>query len=299
MKHFAIILLVAILLVSSAVFAIDEKTDRSADEKAIRAHIDKIIRAYINKDRDTVKATHSDNWRGFLSGSRKIIRGIDGYMATVDGQGVLDKRNRWRIVDYKFVDYDTVFYGDTGVVSYIAEFFWQDGEWKGSYFLRSIDIYAKEKGEWNQVASNIGPLPEEENAADSTLRTITTEMRQRLMKARDDVWRGFFTNDTAKLKKLIPKEIVAINPGNSAFDDQAAIFAAAKAQAESGAKLIKLEFPRTEIQMYGSTVIMYSQYSYVIETNGKSETYSGRATEIFVVKGDTIENVGWHLDAGK
>lgn len=299
MKNFAIISLVAILLVSSAVFAFDEKTDRSADEKAIRAHIDKIIRAYINKDRDTVKATHSDNWRGFLSGSRKIIRGIDGYMATVDGQGVLDKRNTWRIVDYKFVDYDTVFYGDTGVVSYIAEFFWQDGEGKGSYFLRSIDIYAKEKGEWNQVASNIGPLPEEQNASDSTPRTITTEMRQRLTKARDDVWRGFFTNDTAKLKKVIPKEIVAINPGNSNFDDQAAIFAAAKAQAESGAKLVKLEFPRTEIQMYGSTVIMYSNYLYVIETNDKTETYSGRATEIFVVKEDTIENVGWHLDAGK
>jgi hypothetical protein len=288
------------LFILSTVFAFGEATDRTADEKAIRDHIDKIIRAYIAKDRDTVKRTHSDNWRGFLSGSRTIIRGIDGYMSTVDGQGILNKGNTWKLVDYKFVDYDIVFHGDTGVVSYIAEFFWRDGESKGSYFLRSIDIYAKEKGKWNQVASNIGPLPEEDQYQwSSTFRILSNEEHKRLMKAREEVWYAFFANDTAKLQRLISKETVAINPGNPKFDDQAAIFAAAKAQAGTGAKLSRLEFSNTMIQVYGSTVIMYSNYVLDLDVKGVKETNSGRATEIFVIKGDTIENVGWHLDTMK
>jgi len=287
------------LFILSIVFAFGEVTDRNNDEKAIRDHIDKIIRAYIAKDRDTVKRTHSDNWRGFLSGSRTIIRGIDGYMSTVDAQGILNKGNTWRLVDYKFVDYDIVFYGDTGVVSYIAEFFWQNGENKGSYFLRSIDIYAKERGEWNQVASNIGPLPDDQDQWSSTFRILSPDQHKRLLKAREEVWHAFFANDTAKLKKLIPKETVAINPGNPKFDDQAAIFSSAKASAESGAKLTRLEFSNTMVQVYGSTVIMYSNYVLDLELKGKKETSSGRATEIFVIKGDTIENVGWHLDSGK
>lgn len=285
------------LLILSTVYAFGQAADRTADDKAIRTHIDKIIRAYTAKDRDTVKRTHSNNWRGFLSGSRTIIRGIDGYLSTVDGQGILNKENTWRLVDYKFVDYDIVFYGDTGVVSYIAEFFWRDGDSKGSYFLRSIDIYAKEKGAWNQVASNIGPLPEEDRHQwSSTFRILSNEEHKRLTKAREEVWYAFFANDTAKLKKLIPKEIVAINPGNPKFDDQAAIFASAKASAENGEKLTRLEFSNTMIQVYGSTVIMYSNYVLDLEVKGVKETNSGRATEIFVIKGDTIENVGWHLD---
>lgn len=87
------------LFILSTVFAFGEVTDRNTDEKAIRNHIDKIIRAYIAKDRDTVKRTHSDNWRGFLSGSRTIIRGIDGYLSTVDAQGILNKGNTWRLLD--------------------------------------------------------------------------------------------------------------------------------------------------------------------------------------------------------
>jgi len=64
-------------------------------------------------------------------------------------------------------------------------------------------------------------------------------------------------------------------------------------------KLVKLEFPTTEIQVYGSTVIMYSDYIYEIENKGRVQKSSGRATEIFVIRNNTFENVGWHLDDGK
>jgi hypothetical protein len=33
--------------------------------------------------------------------------------------------------------------------------------------------------------------------------------------------------------------------------------------------------------------------------NGKRETASGRATEMFVRRGDELVNVGWHMSSGK
>lgn len=132
------------------------------DARKIRAHIDKIFQAYINKDRETVKSTHSVNWRGFLSNSDKILRGIDDYMKEADGQGALDKQSSWRLVGYKMLDYDIIFQGGNGIVCYIAELFWVNDAAKGSYKLRSIDIYGKEGGDWNQIASNIGPVPKRE-----------------------------------------------------------------------------------------------------------------------------------------
>jgi len=68
---------------------------------------------------------------------------------------------------------------------------------------------------------------------------------------------------------------------------------------DSGGKLLRLEFPKTEIQVYGNTVIIYTTYLYEIEVNGQKSTSSGRATEMFVRRGDNLVNVGWHMDSGK
>src|SRR5918912_3304824 len=42
---------------------------RAADRQAIRAHIDKIFRAYIERDCNTIRATHAQNWIGFTGGA--------------------------------------------------------------------------------------------------------------------------------------------------------------------------------------------------------------------------------------
>lgn len=151
-----IIIFIALFIINAA----QRPINRADDEKAIRAHIDKIVRAYMGRDSATVRQTHSKNWRGFLSGTQKILRGIDDYMNEAKGSGIFNNTNTWRIVNYRFVDYDIVFHENTGIVNYVSEMFWEDGQNKGSYKLRSIDIYGKEDGHWNQVASNIGPLPE-------------------------------------------------------------------------------------------------------------------------------------------
>jgi hypothetical protein len=152
--------IIVIFIMLFIINAAQRPTNRVDDYNAISAHIDKIFRAYIARDSVTVRQTHSKKWRGFLSGSNKILRGIDDYMNEAVGSGIFDKKNSWRIVSYQFLDYDIVFHENTAIVNYIAELFWEDGGQKGSYKLRSIDIYGKENGHWNQIASNIGPLPE-------------------------------------------------------------------------------------------------------------------------------------------
>ena len=101
------------------------------------------------------------------------------------------------------------------------------------------------------------------------------------------------------MDKLIPEEAIAIDSGSEAWSNRAAIMAGAQSFANRGAKLVRLEFPKTEMQIYGAAVIVYTTYVYEIEANGKRTKESGRGTEIFVRRGNELVNVGWHLDAGK
>src|SRR5215510_10253077 len=59
--------------------------DRVADRAAIRAHIESIFQAFIDKDAEKLRATHAEDWRGFLEGSPVAIRGISEYMQAVSG----------------------------------------------------------------------------------------------------------------------------------------------------------------------------------------------------------------------
>ena len=53
-------------LVTGAAAAADD--DRTADREAIRAHIDRIFQAFIKKDAAELRATHDENWLGYLEG---------------------------------------------------------------------------------------------------------------------------------------------------------------------------------------------------------------------------------------
>ena len=69
---------IALLLLTAA--ALPAADDRAADREAIRAHIDRIFQAFIHKDLAELRATHDENWLGYLEGSRTVIRGIEDYM---------------------------------------------------------------------------------------------------------------------------------------------------------------------------------------------------------------------------
>jgi ketosteroid isomerase-like protein len=281
--------------------------ERAADAAAIRAHIESIFQAFIDGDQDKIFATHSEDWRGFLEGSHAPIKGIDDYMRA-NGIEWPRPANAPKLTPYlpagttyKMSDFDVHFYGpELGVASFFGEFQRRDGETTITLRrFRIMDVYAKRKGSWIQVASHTVIDPEWRAAQMSQSMTITPQIRQRILAAREAVWKAWFTNDRAALERLIPEETIAIDNGNEGWSDRAAVLAGAKRFVESGGKLVRLEFPKTEIQVYGNTVIIYTTYLYETEINGKRSTASGRATEMFVRRGDELVNVGWHMDSGK
>ena len=297
--------LVLVLCLSVGAFASigNDEADRAADAAAIRAHIESIFQAFIDGDEQKIFATHSQDWRGFLEGSRTPIKGIDEYMRAngIDWPKPANAPKPGPYfpagTTYKMSDFDVQFYSpELAVASFFGEFV-RDGVTLRRF--RIMDVYAKRKGGWIQVASHTVIDPEWRAQQTSQPMTIGPGIRERILAAREKVWRAWFANDRATLEKLIPEEVIAIDNGGEGWSNRAAVLAGAQRFAESGGKLVKLEFPKTEIQVYGNTVLIYTTYAYETEVNGKRTSASGRATEMFVRRGDELVNVGWHMDAGK
>ncbi|HXZ10824.1 MAG TPA: nuclear transport factor 2 family protein [Candidatus Sulfotelmatobacter sp.] len=266
---------------------------RSADRDAIHAHIDKIFQAYMHKDAATIRATHASQWIGFQSASTTAIQGITGYMKDVDGY----LNGPVRISDYKMIEFNVVFYGDVALVPYVAGVTYEYPGGKFTQKLRVLDVYAKLDGGWNQVGSDTQIHPDSIAALMENLRPLSPAGKQELLAAREAVWRAWFANDAARLTELIAPELIAIEVGEKwqSRDDE---LAAAKDFAARGGKLVRLEFPETEIQAYGATAILYTKFKLETEADGKQSSLSGRATEMFVRRQGKWVNVGWHLDSG-
>jgi ketosteroid isomerase-like protein len=285
----------------------ESRDEREADAAAIRAHIESIFQAFIDGDIEKIHATHSDDWRGFLEGSRAPIKGIDEYMRA-NGIEWPRPANAPKSTPYfpagtgyKVSNFDVKFYGpDLAVASFFGDF---DRKIGGATVtirrFRIMDVYAKRKGRWIQVASHTVIDPEWRLQQMSQLQTVSSEIRQQILNTREAVWKAWYANDRAALEKLIPEEAIAINARSEAWSNREAIFAGAQRSAESGRKLVKLEFPKTEMQIYGNAIIIYTTYLCEIEANGKRTMESGRGTEMFVRRGDELVHVGWHLDSGK
>ncbi len=310
-------LLLPALLITAALLTVAQaqsptsgatKDGRDADRAAIRAHIESICQAFLDGDTQKIHDTHSEDWRGFLESSRTPIRGIDEYMKAngikwpAPANAPQPTRNPNR--GFRLEDFDVIFYGpELATACFNLDFWRKSGETlETTTRYRILDVYAKRGGHWIQVASHTVIHPEwpEWTAKQNTApATLPPQMRQRLLESREAVWRAWFANDRAKLDQLIPAELIAINSGGGNWNNRAEVLAGAKSFAESGAKLVRLEFPRTEIQAYGRTFIIYTTYLFETELNGKREVSSGRATEIFVLRDGQFVNTGWHLDSGK
>ena len=123
--------------------------------------------------------------------------------------------------------------------------------------------------------------------------------REEILKVRESVWRAWFANDAKALERLVPADTIVISSDEAKWKNQADILRTAAEFQADGGKLLRLEFPRTEIQRFGEVAIIWT--SYVVETveNGKPVVVSGRATEIFVRRKGEWVNPGWHTDSFK
>ena len=133
----------------------------------------------------------------------------------------------------------------------------------------------------------------------STMLPAQTQRDNQLYKVRNSVWRAWFSNDVKALHALVPADAIVISGGEQNWKHQAEVLQSAADFQSAGNKLVRLEFPHTEIQYFGKVAIVWSDYLVETESHGKRAISSGRASEIFVKRNGRWINPGWHTDSTK
>jgi ketosteroid isomerase-like protein len=126
-----------------------------------------------------------------------------------------------------------------------------------------------------------------------------TKDRAAILAARDAVWRAWFAGDIPTLKQLVPAETIVISAGEETWKHQAEVLQSSEEFHASGGKLVRLEFPHTELQRFGDVAVTWSTFRLETDVNGKRATDTGRATEIFILRSGRWVNPGWHTSPGK
>jgi len=142
-------------LASTPLQSIPQETETGKTSQVLIEHVHQIFQAFIARDRDRIRALHTDDWIGFLGPSTNIERGIEDYMRNAD----LSLAS-FRGVGYELLESEVQVFGDLAIVYYIARYDYEseDGS-KGSIPLRSVDIFRRADGEWCQSASHISVIP--------------------------------------------------------------------------------------------------------------------------------------------
>ncbi len=139
------------------------------------------------------------------------------------------------------------------------------------------------------------------SASDSTGSVATGDIdaptRQQLLAARDAVWQAWFSNDTAHLQKLLPPAVAAgqADGTTNQWEDRRKTLDDAEQFVAGGGKLVKLEFPRTEIRLAGDVAVVFSTFEFETDRNGQQHTTRGRSTEVFVRRNGEWVNPLWYL----
>ncbi|SRR5579871_6477739 len=120
---------------------------------------------------------------------------------------------------------------------------------------------------------------------------------QALLQVRETVWRAWFAGDIKTVEALVPPETIVLSGGEEKWKHQADILQSAVEFHAQGGKLVRLEFPRTEVQHFGDVAIVWSSYIVETEVAGKRSTSTGRANEIFVWRDGHWLNPGWHTES--
>jgi ketosteroid isomerase-like protein len=133
----------------------------------------------------------------------------------------------------------------------------------------------------------------------ATLRATPQADDTELLQVREQVWRAWFAGDIKTLERLVPPDTIVMSGGEEQWKHQAEVLRTSVEFHAKGGKLVRLEFPRTEIQHDGDVAIVWSSYTLELEVAGKKSGGSSRVTEIFVKKNGKWTNPGWHTDEEK
>ena len=120
-----------------------------------------------------------------------------------------------------------------------------------------------------------------------------------LLRVRESVWRAWFAGDTKTLQQLVPPDTIVMSGGDEKWKHQGDVLRSAIEFHAKRGKLLRLDFPRTEVQHFGDVAIVWSSYTLETEMDGKRTASSSRVTEIFVRHHGRWTNPGWHTDVEK
>jgi ketosteroid isomerase-like protein len=282
------LLLIGCLTVSAA------DDGRDADRAAIRAHIDRIFQAFIHKNSAELRATHAADWLGYLEGSRTMIRGVEGYM---NYSGYFEPNSGYGMTGYKMREFDMIFHGDAAFVCFVADVDAQTPNGPFHRTLRITDFYTRKNGAWIQNGSDTDLHPESYDAQIAMPRGLGDKEKKALFDARESVWRAYFAGDRGTLQKLLPEELIAVDPAGGNWGNRQSVLEQSARFAAGGGKLVRLEFPKNELQVYGNTAVIYSNYLYEVDNGGARSVHSGRVTEVFVRRNGQWVNPSWHMDS--
>jgi Domain of unknown function (DUF4440) len=122
---------------------------------------------------------------------------------------------------------------------------------------------------------------------------------EELLRVREQVWRAWFAGNTKTLEDLVPPETVVMSGGEKVWKHQSDVLKDSEEFRAKGGRLLRLEFPRTEVQHFGDVAIIWSSYDLETVVDGKRSLGSSRVTEIFVWQHGHWTNPGWHTDEEK
>jgi hypothetical protein len=130
--------------------------------------------------------------------------------------------------------------------------------------------------------------PASHSIAPQELRARTA-LSPALAIARESVWRAYFTGDSALLVTLLPERMVGME------ETRAQIIANAQEFARGRAKYQGITFTDDELVASDSMAVTFARYEVKLLDNGKPQTLSGRAIEIFELRNGQWINPSWHL----
>ena len=120
--------------------------------------------------------------------------------------------------------------------------------------------------------------------------------RAELLAAREQVWRAWFANDSVQLERLLPRDQFLAAGSDSVWQTREQTLAGSKAFARGGGRLVSIEFPRTEMQVFGDVVVIYTTFRYTTERAGQQHRATGNAVEVFTRRDGRWQNPSWYLD---
>ena len=158
--------------------------------------------------------------------------------------------------------------------------------WVTLIILPVFAVTAPRDAAAQQPAMPNAVLARSSDAVDDTTRVA-------VLAARDAIWRAWFAHDTAALGRLLPRSTTAGETGG--WESREEIVAGSLASATSGRRLVGIRFDDTRMHANGNVVVVFSSYTMELEHEGRRNTVTGSASEVFVRTDGVWQNPFWYL----